>query len=645
MKKKVTWMVVSGWMVAALLLTSCAPAVVEEAPKAETPKAEVPKKEVVPEKVVVPKEESNMVKWTGTKRDGTVVEKMLEKPKYGGSATLYSSVDMPQWDVIGAFRLSGAYWPAGPVNETLLVRDWTRGPLGTEEWVGGITIRGVPNTTETGLLASSWETTGPNTFTFTIRQGVHFALDQSSEASRLVGGRELTADDVVQNSVRNWTVGYTSRAYPYLDDMENPANSIYVSPDDRWTIVVKSQPGRLGNVWRMFPIGINQIMAPEVWEKYGRGDNNEILDWWHMVGTGPFMLKHHVAVSSYSYERNPNYWMNDPFFPENQLPYIDGFKALIIPDKSTMTAALRTGKISTSDDSLGELAFGREDAAALLEAGNLEFTKFRATGGGSIFLRVDKPELPIYDIRVRQALHMAINFQELKDLYWEGDAEIFMDPLGPDYLDFWRPLEEMSPALQELFSYNPDKAKALLAEAGYPDGFKTEVILSALYVDLFSVIKNYWADIGVDLQLEVRNGTVHRAIGRKKSHAEMYQWTGTSGVTHLWASTYRMKGGGNYAMSPGVWHKKVLAKMTENYFDLDARRAILYEPMAEGMPSWVEHVTLQSYQIVLPQPYKYVMWQPWLKGYGGATTVSDTGHMSGMGYVWIDQELKKSMGH
>ncbi len=84
MTKKVIWLVVSGWMVAALLLTSCAPAVVDEEAEKAAPKEKevvVPKEEVAPKEVVAPKEEANMVKWTKTKLDGTVFETMIEKPR------------------------------------------------------------------------------------------------------------------------------------------------------------------------------------------------------------------------------------------------------------------------------------------------------------------------------------------------------------------------------------------------------------------------------------------------------------------------------------------------------------------------------------------------------------------------------------
>ena len=151
-------------------------------------------------------------------------------------------------------------------------------------------------------MAESWEILPePDTLIFHIRQGVHWALDPDSEASRLVGGREMTAEDVAHSTVRNWTIGYRKKGSPYLSDLENPANSIYVSPTDKWALVAKSQPGMIGNIVQFIHGGKNGIIAPEVTEKYGA-----ITGWKNVVGTGPFTLKDYVQGSALTYEKNPN---------------------------------------------------------------------------------------------------------------------------------------------------------------------------------------------------------------------------------------------------------------------------------------------------------------------------------------------------
>ncbi len=174
-------------MVLSLVLASCAPVVIEE--KEETP----PTTGVTPPtQAVVPAEKAGMMEVRLVKSDGTSVVKSVEKPKYGGELAVIL------WD----------RWPTGfdevftetskcntvrITNDVLFSGDWARGPAGTSEadWLysgdPGLNIM-------VGFVGESWELENPTTIIFHVRKGVHFALNPKSEASRLVGGREMTAD-------------------------------------------------------------------------------------------------------------------------------------------------------------------------------------------------------------------------------------------------------------------------------------------------------------------------------------------------------------------------------------------------------------------------------------------------------------------
>jgi len=87
--------------------------------------------------------------------------------------------------------------------------------------------------------------------------------------------------------------------------------------------------------------GWYSAMTPrEVVEMYG-----DMNSWENVVGTGGFMLTDYVTSSSLTYEKNPDYWSNDPVHPENPIPYLDSLKLLIISDLSSQQAAFRTGKM------------------------------------------------------------------------------------------------------------------------------------------------------------------------------------------------------------------------------------------------------------------------------------------------------------
>ena len=197
-------------------------------------------------------------------------------------------------------------------------------------------------------IAESWEIPEPGTIVYRIRQGIHYALNQDSEATRLVNGRELTADDVVfsLNRVISDSRAHIYRTYPTLRQAS-------ISAPDKWTVIIKVPPEAVDEAMQQLGDFVS-IVPPEVVAEYG-----DMSDWRNSVGTGPFMLTDYISGSMAVLERNHNYWMKDPTDDRNQLPYLYTVKIIIIPDAVVRIAALRTGKI----DQL--LSLPGEDSAQL----------------------------------------------------------------------------------------------------------------------------------------------------------------------------------------------------------------------------------------------------------------------------------------
>jgi peptide/nickel transport system substrate-binding protein len=119
--------------------------------------------------------------------------------------------------------------------------------------------------------------------------------------------------------------------------------------------------------------------------------------------------------------------------------------------------------------------------------------------------------LPFKDIKVRQALMMATDFDTINKTMRGGTGLINTFPVTPvaAYIDAYLPLDQATPAVQALYKYNPDQAKKLLTEAGYPNGFLTNVICSnpSATIDYLSVVKDMWSKIGVNCQImQVESG-------------------------------------------------------------------------------------------------------------------------------------------
>ena len=591
MKKKIVWHLASSLLVVTLVLASCGPAAEEEEEVALPPEEE----EVVP-----PEEEEKLAP-------------AVEMPKYGGWLTMSVSTSALYFD--DTFGHPGGSVTMPITNEELLGGDWTKGPAGSGDtmWVFDM---GPRVETRCGELAESWEIVDPDTVIWHIRKGVHWHNKPP------VNGRELNADDVVFNLKRNYysTRGYNSAEYQkYIES---------ITATDKWTVVLKvNTPERLAALWSVSSDHL-MVFPPETIEEYG-----DMADWRNSCGTGPFMLEDYVNDSSYTLIRNPNYWDKDPIGvgKGNQLPYIDGLKILIITDLSTQLAATRTARI----DWIPGVTW--DDAASLKKTSpELKFNRYLYLGCIQLHMRLDTS--PFDDIRVRQALTMAIDYEAIRDLYYGGDAETVMYPAAPvpEHRDVYVLLGELPESVRELYGYNPEKARQLLVEAGYPDGFKTEILTWTAYSDILSIVKDYFADIGVDMKLDTKElgAWVGLSLGKKYTQMQAMALGSSFLGAFLWEKT-----GNPYNFSlvsdPIIDQVEAEVAAASNRFDRPAVAKIL----KDITPYMLE----QCYFVQMPSPYVYTFWQPWIKNYNGELNVGYTNLFSYTDYIWIDQDLREEM--
>jgi len=397
---------------------------------------------------------------------------------------------------------------------------------------------------------------------------------------------------------------------------------ISMTAPDKYTVVLECQPGKLAMVYE-YALGQWTMIARELVESGG------IDDWRQSVGTGPFMLKDYVKGSSLTWERNPNYWKKHPLFPEDTLPYLDGIKWLVIPDYSTQLSALRTGKID-------HLFADWEQAEALKKTNpELKYLRWHTGTAATLFWRLDKPELPFSDIRVRRALCMAVDRQAIIKDFYNGNAELINLPAAPfpEFKDIRTEFEDLPESTREIWEYHPDKARQLLAEAGYPNGFTTEVMLHAAYADLMAIVKDYWAKVGVELNLNVKEiGAFYAA---RYGHA--FKEICVEGAGAAYPYTFYWWTPGSQDNVSGVNDPRIVEakkQVEANYFDEPKKK--------QAMREIIPYMLGQAYELQLPGAYSYTFWQPWLKGYGGEWQVAYGKPDWGI-YVWIDQDLKKKM--
>lgn len=556
-----------------------------------------------------------------------------DKPQYGGTLTLLMAVSEPDFDLINWFSTA----PQHLMHQSVWEGDWTKGPAGGygENVVDWGDHTNVPDLF-IGRIATDWSWTvdeANNTVVTVlhVRDNVYFA-EPDTPAGRIAGGRKMTTEDV---------------AWAIEQQLRNPDAQNYQGfPDTREVPVEITGPSEitithpfhlhLDSIMRLFAYAL--VFPPELWDAYGYDSCTDLMN---SVGTGPFMIKDYVPSNLVTMVKNPIYWQKNPIGPGkgDQLPYVDNLKYILIPDSSTQLSALRTGKL----DMMGMVEM--EQADTLVQQ-NPELMKKRTASGQvpSAFFRMDKP--PFDDVRVRQAMLYAVDLNEINESLYQGIADLVSYPYfyHPAYADLYLGLDdpEMPADVKDMYSYNPAKARELLAAAGYPEGFKTDIVMSSMWpgcVDYYSIAKNYWEDIGVDVDLTLLadngqlismnaslgfNGMIAQFISPVSTYPEQAQHTGAS-----WLNPSRVN-------DPYV---------NQMAADIRAKGVTDFGASMGMMKELTKYILAQVYAVPTPRYPNYSMWWPWLKNYNGERLVGYMVADNWAKYVWIDEALKKSMGY
>ena len=314
-------------------------------------------------------------------------------------------------------------------------------------------------------LAESWDISDDGTtFTFNLRQSVLFH-----------NGEELTAEDVKYTFDR-----IQERAIPFTADKFSNVQSVEVI--DRYTV-------------RFTLDGVSAKFLPFLADQYAvssaivsRKAGEELGDDFShvMVGTGPFKFVEYEPNQRLVFERNVDYW-------EPGVPKLDRLVVRFIPEESSLVAALRAGEV--------DVIFPETQSALLLSRDrNITVKRFVADWYDGLMLNTRVA--PFDDVRVRQAIMMAIDREQILQTAYlgEGAPSGALPPAHP-----WAvPVEELAYYPPNLPSDPLARARELLAEAGYEGGFETTMMLPIAYpaqVRAGEVLQQQLARIGIDVTL------------------------------------------------------------------------------------------------------------------------------------------------
>lgn len=340
-------------------------------------------------------------------------------------------------------------------------------------------------------LATAWEAVDETTWRFSIRQGVTFSNGEPLDASTVKASIDIyrAPDSVVASRYRSIS------EVVVVDDY---TVDIYTSVPDPFL------PNALTDNAFILPSGYLAEVGVEGFAS-------------KPVGTGPYVLGEWVRGDRIVFDANPTYWGGE--VPIAQVVWRN------IPEPSSRVAALQNGEVDlTWEIPAIQIPLLERSSGIQVQAGPSPRAVY-------IGLWPDSPVAggePLRDVRVRQALNYAVNRAAIVQALQRGYGTLISQPIPqPNYLGYDASIEP--------YPYDPERARELLAEAGYADGFTIELLTTARYLtsEESQAVAADLAKVGVNVRLtEVEYGQFVTRLTNEHSQSPMYSLSiqGTQGI-------------------------------------------------------------------------------------------------------------------
>ncbi len=534
----------------------------------------------------------------GNEFGGPTIPPDPRAPRYGGVAVSGQAGDAPSLD---PYHTTGTYAQAPTA-------------LFYERLVHYPTEPGTDSFAETIIpgLAESWDISKDFlTYTFHLRKGVKW------HNLPPVNGREMDAEDVKFT----WDL-FMSKGSVEAGFFTNVDRGEVV---DRYTAVLHMKqvdPGMLGV--------LSDIMRGYVLPRESATFSRLLTG----IGTGPFMVQkgkdweYKVGIT---FQRNPDYWVFDQ--RGNRLPYVDFYRIFVMPDATARLTAFRTGKIDT-----GASVVNASELRNLLKTNPTTLIQERkafAASASTVAFHLDKA--PWNDVRVRRAMSLALDYKTIGQTIFEVSPT-----LSGVMIPAWYGETDASAEILTRecgcpwYTYDPKRAKELLAEAGFPSGFPTTLVYfsySAIDTQTFELYQAYWKAIGMDVKILSQDYTVFRGNIDRGGWAEMtHTFQFPSPSTPYGAASAFLPGQGQTPAMGFPNDPKLTALTNAVLASYDKDQATRWKVAGQWRAYYLDQVFLlprvsgNSYSILAPR----------LRNFQPAVSIG-TEHRHRM-HIWIDDE-------
>lgn len=338
-----------------------------------------------------------------------------------------------------------------------------------------------------GGLAKSWEVSDDSlTYTFHLQEGVKFH-----------DGTDFTAQSVIDNinRVSDAANNLSRRRLFIVTDADGNESSRIASMEatDDTTLVIT-----LANAYNIFLNKLTQFMiiSPAALEQYG----NDIL--YNPCGTGPFIYSEWTEGDHTTMLKNENYWQG--------APSIDSITIREVPEAGSRTAMLQTGE--------ADMIYPMSSDQISAVSGNDDITVSTGTSNIMRYVTLNMDVEALKDAKVRQAMNYAIDKDAYIQLMYSGYG-LPATSCVPSCIGYYK---EQTP-----YTYDVEKAKSLMEEAGYADGFKLTLWGDNTTQEIkgMTFVQQQLAQIGIEVEVvPMEPATVSDKIYVDKEEAEINMW-------------------------------------------------------------------------------------------------------------------------
>jgi len=457
---------------------------------------------------------------------------------------------------------------------------------------GALTEQGkLPHVEIHPMLAKSWEISKDGReYTFPLLEGVKFHH-----------GKELDSQDVkysIERVINPATRSPRAFAFRWIDS---------VQVIDKYHLKIK-----LKEPFAPFLNSLTVATCPVIpagWEPAATKP---------APGTGAFVFKSFVPNETTEFTRFNQYWETDETTGD-RLPYLDSIYLQKIVDDNVRLTGLRAGDLDIASGPPLNIA-----AKAILEKPiSGIFMDYESVGNNWIFFNVTKP--PFDNKKVRQAVAYALDKKEiLKAVFW-GLGDIVNNQPFLNLSRFYIPVQERE--------VNLDKARQLLAEAGYPNGFKTEFLGFSLNYDVAGaeVVSGQLKNIGIDATIKVIDRAPYYSMMRRGDYSISFRG---ADERYDWDDAYYM-----------FFHSSEIGKNNFSRYN----NKTLDDLLEKGRTTWkweeripiykkvVEHLWEELPVLFLYKPAVGYALQEYVKGFRKGFSTRYAWYRGGAKYWWIDK--------